>query len=62
VLTIGTTRQKKGFPNNVQDPKWQPEKSKYARHDAIRGVKVHFTGVTAQLTPRTPLYEGLATP
>jgi hypothetical protein len=59
---LGQKGKKRVFPNNVQDPKWQPEKSKDARHDAIRGVKVLFTGVTAQLSPRTPLYEGLAPP
>jgi len=54
-LAIGTKRQEKGFPNNVQDPKWQSEESKDARHDGIRGVKVLFSGVIAQLSPRMPL-------
>ena len=59
---LGQKGKKKGFPNNVQDPKWQSEESKDARHDGTCGVKVLFSGVTPQLWPMTPLDEGLAPP
>jgi hypothetical protein len=47
ILGVGDwdKKAKKGFPNNVQDPKWQSEERKDARHDGIWGVKVLFSSL-----------------